>query len=350
MSFSTSLQQFLEKKQHEIQTSRVLEKAFIKLHEGYTSGTHVTMPLRSYEEMIAYTIVRRPATLAAILKVLDRLEKRVPNHPFASCLDIGSGPLTAVEALANRYSDSLRRVDCIESHPLFCQFIEDANYSIGKDEENNVSLSLHKGNMSDASVWQKISSDELYDVAIASYSIGELSSSEVPLVLQRIAKSSKLAIIIEPGTPRGWKTMLQARDYFIGTENWRIIAPCPHEKECPLLRHEGVWCHESVRVGRSKEHRMLKGGLLGYEDEPFTYLIASRSEMNTLENIRRAIHRPQHRSGHSHLTLCCEDGLLREEIASKKNKELYNSVKKLEWGDSISTSLFSKENKKEGEY
>ena len=124
---------------------------------------------------------------------------------------------------------------------------------------------------------------------------------------------------------------MQARDVLI-EQQYTILAPCPHNKPCPLTAPD--WCHFSVRLARSRLHRQLKDAELGYEDEKFCYLIASKSLVRDTD-YDRILANPLKRSGHVHLKLCTHDGLLSQTIVSKKAKERYNRAKKADWGDRI---------------
>jgi ribosomal protein RSM22 (predicted rRNA methylase) len=90
------------------------------------------------------------------------------------------------------------------------------------------------------------------------------------------------------------------------------------------------WCHFAVRLERSAEHRQAKDVSLGYEDEKYSYLIASKipSSLPTARILRP----PQRRSGHTILTLCSE-GHVQQSTISKKQKDLYKQSRKADWGD-----------------
>ncbi|HEY5162745.1 MAG TPA: small ribosomal subunit Rsm22 family protein, partial [Terriglobales bacterium] len=78
------------------------------------------------------------------------------------------------------------------------------------------------------------------------------------------------------------------------------------------------------------EHRRLKGGDLGYEDEKFSYLIASKIAGNQAS--ARIVRHPLKHSGHVKLALCTPDDLQRPTI-TKSQQELYRAARKAEWGD-----------------
>jgi len=63
----------------------------------------------------------------------------------------------------------------------------------------------------------------------------------------------------------------------------------------------------SQRLQRTAEHRQLKGGSLGYEDEKFSYLIASRAALNPAS--ARIVRHPRKHIGFLHLNLCTPAGL-----------------------------------------
>ncbi|MFF1819532.1 small ribosomal subunit Rsm22 family protein [Kribbella sp. NPDC058245] len=72
--------------------------------------------------------------------------------------------------------------------------------------------------------------------------------------------------------PRGYRHIVEARDQLIGL-GFTIAAPCPHQLRCPLVDPD--WCHFAVRLPRTELHRRLKAGTRNYEDEKFSYLVAT---------------------------------------------------------------------------
>ena len=77
-----------------------------------------------------------------------------------------------------------------------------------------------------------------------------------------------MLVIIEPGTPSNFDLIARIRRDLIAS-GAHLVAPCPHEDECPMAIAND-WCHFSVRLERTSEHRQMKGGALGYEDEKFS--------------------------------------------------------------------------------
>ena len=90
------------------------------------------------------------------------------------------------------------------------------------------------------------------------------------------------------------------------------------------------WCHFSQRLERSSEHRQLKGGGLGYEDEKFSYVVATRNDVTPAKE--RIVRHPRKHSGHVQLLLCTPRGL-EERTITKSQKENYRKARKAEWGD-----------------
>ncbi len=165
------------------------------------------------------------------------------------------------------------------------------------------------------------------DLCILSYSLGEIKPFGTFLERLWNAPIDTIAII-EPGTPAGFQTILEARDLFI-TKHANIIAPCPHAFQCPLKGKD--WCHFSARLERTKLHRLLKGGTLGYEDEKFSYLIVSKKQHPIKGD--RILRHPCKGSGFVRFNLCTMDGTNQEKVVSRKDKELYRKARDAKWGD-----------------
>ena len=91
----------------------------------------------------------------------------------------------------------------------------------------------------------------------------------------------------------------------------------------------GDWCHFSVRLERTAEHRLIKEGALGYEDEKYSYVVASREPGEHYQ--ARILRHPQKHSGHIEFTLCTQEGL-KNETVSRRMGDRYKKSKKCEWG------------------
>jgi ribosomal protein RSM22 (predicted rRNA methylase) len=233
-------------------------------------------------------------------------------------LDLGSGPGTALWAVADcvpsaeRFTAVERNQDLIaiarrfaghSSHPALVQ-----TSWVQADLRNRPELDAH-------------------DLVILSYALGELSN--VDAIVEWAWNLARVAVVIvEPGRPKAFQQVLAARNQLIGA-GALIAAPCPHHDECPLAAHND-WCHFRARLERSAEHRRLKGGELGYEDEKFSYVIAARSVADRAQ--ARIVRHPLKNSGHVRITLCTPDGLQTPTIGKSK-KELYRMARNAEWGD-----------------
>lgn len=259
------------------------------------------------EILLAYLGARLPATYAAAHKALQKVS--LQGH----LLDLGAGPGTASWAAADLFP-GLEKITLIEPH-------QEA-IALGKIlAQNHPFLSR--------AVWmQQTLSDPLprADAAILSYALGELPDPERAIAQCWDAVST--LILVEPGTPKGFQRINKAREQLIDLKG-HLIAPCPHAQRCPM--QEGDWCHFSARLERSRTHRLLKGGSLGYEDEKFCYLIAAKSKGPPFSH--RLLRHPVKQEGHMRLKLCTDRGSVEEKIFSRKDRALYRQARKSEWGD-----------------
>ena len=253
-----------------------------RLSKLYRSGEWGLDP----ELAAAYLAVRFPATQAVVKRVMEEAPAG------ESLLDFGAGPGS------------------------------DLDYSkITRVEHNAHILKIgQKRHPQDS--WLTSLPDEPHDIVLASYSLGE--SPEMTSKLWPLAK--KALVIIEPGTPEGYRNILHFREMVIQLGGF-VKAPCPHEKPCPLKQG---WCHFGTKVARSQKHRLLKEGILGYEEEKYSFVILTREEP---QRSARILHVPKKRKGHILVTLCEEDGIEERTITRKDPR--YKDCKKKRWGDSL---------------
>lgn len=303
--------------------SSQLKAAVLRLGEKYSQSRGGE--LVGLSEHVAYVICRMAATFAADRRALQHMKKILPDFAPKSVLDIGCGPGGALFAAIEAFP-SIEKGTGLDRSSDFARLF---NILFSQSFAPKIPCTITQSNLSQNILWK-----DSVDLAIASYSLGELSETSRASWIKEAKEKSRVLLIVEPGTPAGYTRLMECRKLAIQL-NGTIIAPCTHMQACP---HEGTkrWCHESVRLFRTALHRRMKEGSLGYEDEKFCYLavVFDRSILLTIPPYR-IVHVPQHRHGHSNFVVCSKEGKIEKIIFSKKHQGSYREAREAEWGDSV---------------
>jgi len=276
----------------------------------------------------AYLLVRLPATYAACTHVFSEIRRLAPQAPVTSILDLGCGPGTAVFAAAEIFP-SLSYAQLMESSPAWMR--------MGQRLAAKSSHPL----LTEAHWMQHDLRAEVafppHDLVVLSYSLGELPQATAETLVRRAWRStSQFMVVIEAGTPRGFATILDARSALIAKGAY-VAAPCPHRDACPMAGTRD-WCHFAERVERTSQHRRLKSGALGYEDEKFSYVIAARHDVRPAA--ARIVRHPKKLSGHVQLMLCTLHGIETQTV-TRSSRDDYKLARRAEWGDAWESGLNS---------
>jgi ribosomal protein RSM22 (predicted rRNA methylase) len=310
-----NLSQAIEEEVSKIDFS-IFSKASSELSLSYRNNDKLF--ITSNEQRLAYIGVRLPATYSVIVAVFLELSQCMPELTLESLLDLGAGPGTVMWAVNNIFE--INQITLIEQ--------DKEMIVLGKRlVEKGENPLLSKANWLNLNLMTQ-SELPIHDCLIASYALGEMDlASQKKLLLQMWQATKKVMILIEPGTVKGFKNILAARNELIKL-GANLIAPCPHKNSCPIAEND--WCHFSQRVERSSYHRRAKKGLLSYEDEKFSYLIVSKDLLT--QTHPRIIRHPLKRPGHIGLELCTSKGI-EKTIVSQKNKAAFKLARKASWGE-----------------
>ena len=277
-----------------------LVKASASITEQYRAGR--PSKLATSIERLAYIAARMPATYAAVHAALSEadIEPR-------TLLDLGAGPGT-VSWAAHAVFDSLESAHLIERNFALAQLGQRLGAPIPATwMVADVSTPLPTA-----------------DLVVLSYALSETSW---PTVLEKAwAATGMMLALVEPGTPKGFNLIREARQWLIG-RGASIAAPCPHGRACPMTKDD--WCHFAARVERTSLHRRMKGAELGYEDEKFSYVLATRAAVATPEG--RIIRHPRQKAGYVQLELCTSTGLATQNVP-KSAGLLHRAARKAGWG------------------
>jgi ribosomal protein RSM22 (predicted rRNA methylase) len=284
------------------------------MSQRYREGRHSDNEL----DFRAYLVARLPATYAAVAYCLIELTRRHPKFTPQSVLDAGSGPGTAAWAAAVTFPN-LSNFTFLDNN---AQFLKLASSLAAQSD--HPALQRARALNGDISNLQGVAAD----LVVAAYALAELPQSKTEAAAIALWQACKnTLLIIEPGTPQGFARIHRARATLIA-HGAHLVAPCTHMNACPILAPD--WCHFSVRLARSREHMHAKKAAVPFEDEKFSYVMASRQPV-ALEG-SRILAPPVETKAEINLKLCAESGLTWQSIA-RRDKAAYKRVRKLEWGD-----------------
>ena len=281
--------------------------------------------LTEEKEAAVYSAVRMPATFGAVFSALNYVLECMSLKAH-TVLDVGAG--TGAAAWAADALLKLDKITCMEREP--------AMQKIGK------SIMQHGSSVLQEAKWivGDLVSDNILpaDLIIASYVLNELLGENFLGIIDKLCQAAQeLLLIVEPGTPQGYKRLRMAREYLL-SKGADIAAPCPHNMECPMpynvasLKSEGDWCHFTCRIARSRLHRQLKEGEAPYEDEKFSYMAFTKRQTKKVS--ARVLRHPYTGNGYVSLETCNMNGI-EKVVIRKKEKDVYKEAKKVKCGDSM---------------
>jgi ribosomal protein RSM22 (predicted rRNA methylase) len=266
----------------------------------------------------AYLATRLPATYAAVRACLEAVAERRPDFAPASLLDAGAGPGTALWAAAETWPE-LSAATLLEGSAAFRDW--GARLAGG---------ALPPADWRAADLARPLPELPAHDLVILSYVLDELAPDRRGVLVDGLwAATGGLLLVVEPGTPAGYRRILDVRDRLIAAGG-HVVAPCPHDRSCPLV--EPDWCHFARRVARSRLHRQAKGGEVPWEDEKFAYVAVSRRPATPI--VGRVIAPPRGAGSRIDLRLCAPEGLV-ERTVTKRDGALLKAARRLKWGDAL---------------
>ncbi|KAI8093636.1 mitochondrial small ribosomal subunit Rsm22-domain-containing protein [Halteromyces radiatus] len=291
-------------------------------------------------ESAAYAAGVLPSTFAAITNVLIELKNRLSNYSPTSMLDFGTGPGTAIWAARNVFDDldKITGVDLSEDMLRTAEFIEDASQT-----KKNVEFKRY------------LAYDPRQpktDLVVSAFTLGDISSLALQksTVQQLWDQTADVLVLIERGTPVGFSNIARARQVILDYEKEKVhvVAPCPHDKPCPLLyspqaNPDKFWCHFSQRVQRPSFLMKTKHSKFNTEDSKYSYVIlrkGSRPINNSMEGQAyhwpRLIQPPLKKNKHVVMDQCASTGTIQRMVIPKsQGKVPYRDARKSAWGDAF---------------
>jgi ribosomal protein RSM22 (predicted rRNA methylase) len=286
--------------------------------EAYRAGRGSAGVIQGRDDALAYALARLPATYAACAAVFAEAARMAPDFAPGSVLDAGCGPGTGTWAARETWG-SLTHVAWLDASAPFLDLAQ----RLAADE---FGAGAQRGDLTSSAF-------PAADLVLLSYALAEIAPARQAGVVERLwAATGGMFAIVEPGTPAGYARLLAARERLIAA-GAHILAPCPHHAACPLAAPD--WCHFSIRLPRSRDHRLAKGAEAPFEDEKYAYLLAARPDVVTQARTPRVLARPKAGKPGVELKLCTEDGRLETRFVPRRDKPAHALARRLDWGDAL---------------
>lgn len=293
-----------------------------KISRAYRDGKPSAGVVVDPADAIAYALSRLPATFAACARTFFEATSQAPDFAPKSLLDAGCGPAGSAWAACEAWP-SLETIHLLDSNPVFLALAAD----LANDAELPMRMATRvKTDITRPEPWPAA------DLVVASYALAEIPAArQGDTVAALWAACEGLLILVEPGTPDGWRRLLEARNQLLNS-GANLIAPCPHSQACPISEL-GDWCHFSQRLARSRDHRKVKGADAPFEDEKFMYLVAARDGVKPRAPSARILAPPVRAKPATQLKLCTISGGLQVETIPRRDKVAFAKTRRLGWGD-----------------
>jgi ribosomal protein RSM22 (predicted rRNA methylase) len=300
-----------------------LAAAYARISAGYRAGG-ATPVAASEVDVLAYAAARLPATYAVVSRVLADVSSGLPSFAPASVLDLGAGPGTAGWAAVAAFR-SVSAVTFVEQSAAMASLGRRLASSAGAPAAVAAAGTWEAG---DAAAPPGTAS-----LVVASYVLGELPvAARAGAVRAWWAAASDVLVVVEPGTPAGWRGVREARSALVAAGAY-VVGACPLAPGCAA--EEEDWCHFAARVERSRLHRRLKDGTLGFEDEKYAWVAVSRAPAVAAA---RVAGEPERHGGHVRLRVCGAGGVA-VRVVSKRDAAAYRWARQARWGDRVADDV-----------
>ena len=202
---------------------------------------------------LAYFLPVNAMKAFAILSQHDRLS-HVPQK--ISVADIGCGPLTLsfglIFHIIAALNSSVGRIEIeIDAFELNKKILDDGIEILqqmlrawGDTRRLSVRVEKHVGNIFRTRLPQK-----KYDYILLGNFLNEFEERQtqqelVLSFLNKLAKENAKTLFLEPGSKKFSRDLQALRDVLIAETDFRVLAPCLHQKTCPLnLTAKADWCN-----------------------------------------------------------------------------------------------------------
>lgn len=306
--------------------ARWLSNAFTKERGDLPKNYFNQKELRS-----GYLLYFLLTNFAKVIHCLKQMERQLPDKKILQILDFGCGPGTAALACSTFFRERELKILGLDQNR---SILQDARNLWNRSAPSHHHLEarpmiLHRKNVA------PILGSKTFDLIFAVNFFNELGDlaeqEEIALALLNHLGPDGFFILIDVATQKVTRQIMTLRDRLLQRGHCFVVAPCLHEKGCPMLTaNTRDWCHFYIDWERPKIIRDVDL-ILGIKHEylKMVYLILQNA-FSVQYPVRsthhwRVVSSPLLSKGKRELILCGKPGILKkvtrlDKEASESNK------------------------------
>lgn len=321
------------------------EKYMEKLKKRYEN---IFQPFKQFydrERTCQYAVEEAFPAFQVTRKLFTELKLLLPEFRPQSVLDFGAGVGSGAWASKEMFPDS--KVLALEPSPTMTTLGSAFTSTFQEDVKWTTFLPFDSAGS--------------FDLVVCSFVLGETAPqkrNEVVKKLWQCVKPGGSIVFIDAGDKNGFKRIGNARATVLEMENAVTVAPCPHDKPCPLLASRGLRtfkdeiCVAPHRIVfselpyRSNIREKLIPENSRFQNQhllKYSYVMLTKFQPSQVKQLTwrggwsRVIRPPIKKGGHTYLDLCSgTTGKLRRDVASRGlNKEQFKTTRHAKWGDLV---------------
>ncbi len=230
--------------------SRKLAECIQWQSDFYIQNLNHPTPWKEKRAQIAQWAYYLPLNFLRNAAVLHELQTRVPLSYFTGAFDFGAGLGASSWALREAgFTGPIAMYDSYNINPAAIAAVNGtiAAHIDGRQHQNHLGL--------------------------FSYSLTEIPKRD------DLLNQFSYLVILEPSTQAEGRRLSETRRYLLKND-YEILAPCTHQKSCPLLEQsQKDWCHDRIIMKKSKWMADIEKHLPFRNDSlTFSYLIAFKKK------------------------------------------------------------------------
>lgn len=212
-----------------------------------------TLPPYNTEVTLAYAAALLPSVYAATLHVLSEAAKRLDDFAPSKILDYGSGTSSAAWVAKQIWPDVFQNYVAYDA-------AKPMQWLAAKLLPPGLRTKLYHTDFITGPFDTPNGASEP-TIALAAFTLSELGhpKKRTKLVDRLWESNAEVIVLVDRGTPSGFSCIADARAQLLGLSRGagHIVAPCPHDKQCPL-RFSRDFCHFAQRCQSNLIFRSLR--------------------------------------------------------------------------------------------